>query len=107
MGEVIGAGLFGGSGTVIYNVGSGAILAHLISEIIMVMVTKVLGELAILNLLSGSSSEYVRGAISPWAGLMLGAYQFYWIIAIAIEVIAGGSLLNDSTSILVNSHLLS
>ena len=86
---VIGAGLFMGSGSVIHLAGPGAILSYLFAGLIVVLVMRMLGEMASVNPTSGSFAHYAHQAIGPWAGFMIGwLYWFFWVIAIALEATA-------------------
>lgn len=94
LGGVIGAGLFVGSGAVIHAAGPGAILSYFIAGVIVILVMRMLGELATLNPSSGSFSEYARDAVGPWLGFTVGwLYWFFWVIVIAIEATAGAAII--------------
>ncbi|MGE5703419.1 MAG: amino acid permease [Clostridia bacterium] len=93
IGGVIGAGLFVGSGAVIQSAGPAAILSYVIAALFVVLVMRMLGEMAAVNPSSGSFSTYAHEAIGPWAGFTIGwLYWFFWVIVIAIEALAGASL---------------
>ncbi|WP_028401770.1 amino acid permease [Ectobacillus panaciterrae] len=96
IGGIIGAGLFVGSGSVINSTGPGAILSYAIAGILVVLLMRMLGEMAILNPDSGSFATYARQAIGPWAGYAIGwLYCFFWLIVIAIEATAGGAIVHQ------------
>ena len=63
MGGVIGAGLFVGSGVVIGGAGPGAFLSYAITGLLIIMVMRMLGEMAVANPQVGSFSEYARRAM--------------------------------------------
>lgn len=91
---VIGAGLFIGSGAVINASGPGAILSYAFAGAIVVLVMRMLGEMAAAYPTSGSFSTYASDAIGPWAGFTIGwLYWFFWVVVIAIEAIAGAAIM--------------
>ncbi|MEH7116260.1 amino acid permease [Neobacillus vireti] len=95
IGGIIGAGLFVGSGAVINTTGPGAVLSYAIAGLLVVLLMRMLGEMAIVNPDSGSFATYAREAIGPWAGYTIGwLYWFFWVIVIAIEATAGASIIH-------------
>lgn len=95
LGGIIGAGLFVGSGAVINQTGPGAVVSYAIAGLLIVLVMRMLGEMAIQNPDSGSFSTYAQQSIGSWAGYTIGwLYWFFWVIVIAIEATAGGAILN-------------
>lgn len=91
---VIGAGLFIGSGAVINATGPGAILSYAFAGLIVVLVMRMLGEMAAAHPTSGSFSTYANIAIGQWAGFMIGwLYWFFWTVVIAIEALAGAAII--------------
>ena len=73
IGGVIGAGLFVGSGVVIKETGPAAFLTYAITGVLIVMVMRMLGEMATANPSTGSFADYARarsaaGPASPSAG---------------------------------------
>ncbi|WP_232490000.1 amino acid permease [Neobacillus cucumis] len=95
IGGVIGAGLFVGSGAVINATGPGAIISYAISGLLVVLVMRMLGEMAVVNPDSGSFSTYAHEAMGSWASYTIGwLYWFYWAIVIAIEATAGGAIVH-------------
>lgn len=91
---VIGAGLFIGSGAVINSVGPGSILSYTLAGLIVVLVMRMLGEMAAARPTSGSFSNYASEAIGPWAGYTIGwLYWFFWTVVIAIEAVAGAAII--------------
>ncbi|MFC7393632.1 amino acid permease [Scopulibacillus cellulosilyticus] len=96
IGGVIGSGLFVGSGDIIKSAGPSAILSYLIACLIVVLVMRMLGEMAAVNPDSGSFSTYAYQAIGPWAGYTIGwLYWFNWVIIIAIEATITGTMIHD------------
>lgn len=96
IGGVIGAGLFIGSGTIIDSAGPGAILSYIIAGLMIVLIMRMLGEMAVVNPDSGSFSTYAHQAFGPWAGYTIGwLYWFNWVIIIAIETTLLGTMIHD------------
>lgn len=95
IGGIIGAGLFVGSGAVLNSTGPGAVLSYAIAGLLVVLLMRMLGEMALVNPDSGSFATYARLAIGPWAGYTIGwLYWFFWVITIAIEATAGGAIVH-------------
>jgi GABA permease len=63
MGGVIGAGLFVGSGTVISEAGPSAFLSYAVTGVLIILVMRMLGEMATANPSTGSFADYARQAI--------------------------------------------
>ncbi|WHY59082.1 amino acid permease [Peribacillus simplex] len=94
LGGIIGAGLFVGSGPLINTAGPGSIFSYAIAGLLVILVMRMLGEMSTANPSSGSFSTYAREAIGPWAGYTIGwLYWFFWVIAIAVEAIAGATII--------------
>lgn len=95
IGGIIGAGLFVGSGAVLNSTGPGAVLSYAVAGVLVVLLMRMLGEMALVNPDSGSFATYARQAIGPWAGYTIGwLYWFFWVIVIAIEATAGGAIVH-------------
>ncbi|BAU28261.1 gamma-aminobutyrate:proton symporter (AAT family) [Aneurinibacillus soli] len=96
LGGVIGAGLFVGSGAVIGSTGPGAIVSYSLAGLIVILVMRMLGEMATVKQESGSFAAYAREMLGPWAGFSIGwLYWFFWVIVIAIEAIAGAAIVHQ------------
>jgi GABA permease len=94
IGGVIGAGLFVGSGVVINSVGPGAFLSYALAGVLIVMVMRMLGEMATANPATGSFAEYARQALGGWAGFSVAwLYWYFWVIVIGFEAVAGAGIL--------------
>lgn len=92
---VIGAGLFVGSGHAIAEAGPGAFLAYAAAGALVVLVMRMLGEMAIAQPDSGSFSTYADRAIGPWTGFTIGwLYWWFWVLVIPIEATAAATILN-------------
>ncbi|MEN2741462.1 amino acid permease [Microbacterium sp. X-17] len=91
---VIGAGLFVGSGAVIEQAGPAAVLAYACAGLVVILVMRMLGEMAAMNPDTGSFSTYADRAIGRWAGFSIGwLYAWFWIIVLGIEATAGALIL--------------
>jgi L-asparagine transporter-like permease len=94
MGGVIGAGLFVGSSVAIVHTGPAAILSYLLAGGIIILVMRMLGEMAVAVPGRGSFTEYVRIGLGDRVGFICGwLYWYFWIVVVAIEAIAGANLL--------------
>jgi GABA permease len=94
IGGVIGAGLFVGSGVVINEAGPGAFLAYALTGVLIVMVMRMLGEMAAANPSTGSFADYARRALGGWAGFSVGwLYWYFWVIVVGFEAVAGAKIL--------------
>lgn len=95
LGGVIGAGLFVGSGVVIQATGPAAVLSFALTGALVVLVMRMLGEMASAYPAVGGFYEYNRLALGELAGFMTGwMYWYFWIIVVALEAVAGAKLLN-------------
>jgi GABA permease len=94
MGGVIGAGLFVGSGTVIAGTGPSAFLTYAITGVLIILVMRMLGEMATANPSTGSFADYARTALGGWAGFSVAwLYWYFWVIVIGFEAVAGAKVL--------------
>src|SRR5580693_8725639 len=94
MGGVIGAGLFVGSGVVIKDTGPAAFLTYAICGLLIILVMRMLGEMATANPSTGSFAEYARQAMGGWAGFSVGwLYWYYWVIVVGFEAVAGAKVI--------------
>jgi GABA permease len=94
IGGVIGAGLFVGSGVVINDVGPAAFLTYAATGLLIVMVMRMLGEMATANPSTGSFADYARQALGGWAGFSVGwLYWYFWVIVVGFEAVAGAKIL--------------
>lgn len=95
IGGVIGAGLFVGSGVVIGETGPAAFLTYAICGLLIVLVMRMLGEMAAANPSTGSFADYATTALGGWAGFSVGwLYWYFWVIVVGFEAVAGGKVLN-------------
>jgi len=94
IGGVIGAGLFVGSGVVMNTVGPAAFLTYAITGAFIVLVMRMLGEMATANPSTGSFADYARQSLGGWAGFSVGwLYWYFWVIVVGFEAVAGGKIL--------------
>jgi len=95
LGGVIGAGLFVGSGVVIKSAGPAAILSFALTGGLVVLVMRMLGEMAAAYPAIGGFYEYNRLALGELAGFLTGwMYWYFWVIVVAMEAVAGARLLS-------------
>ena len=91
LGAAIGVGLFLGSASAIKLAGPAIILAYAIGGLIIYLIMRALGEMAIKNPVAGSFSRYASEFISPLAGYITGwNYWFLWIATCMAEITAVG-----------------
>ncbi|MGH7024303.1 MAG: amino acid permease [Caulobacteraceae bacterium] len=96
IGGIIGAGLFVGSSAAIASVGPAVILSYFIAGFVVLLVMRMLSEMASATPGLGSFTEYVRLGLGNWAGFMSGwLYWYFWVVVVAIEAIAGGTILHE------------
>lgn len=100
LGGVIGAGLFVGSGVVIKAAGPAAVVSFAITGLLVVLVMRMLGEMAVALPMAGSFYEYARLAwsdrpvLGDLAGFLTGwMYWYFWVIVVALEAVAGAGLI--------------
>ncbi|MFJ3468036.1 GABA permease [Pseudomonas sp. NPDC090201] len=91
----IGAGLFIGSGHAIAAAGPAAIIAYILSGTLVVLVMRMLGEMAVASPDTGSFSTYAERAMGRTAGFTIGwLYWWFWVLVIPIEAIAAAAILH-------------
>ncbi|XOD70332.1 MAG: amino acid permease [Sodalis sp. (in: enterobacteria)] len=92
---IIGAGLFIGSANAIAVTGPAILFSYAIAGLLVLMVMRMLGEMAVAQPDSGSFSTYAAQAIGPWAGFTIGwLYWWFWVLVIPVEAIAGADILH-------------
>ncbi|MEU1015582.1 amino acid permease [Streptomyces sp. NPDC005900] len=95
IGGVIGAGLFVGSGSGIAAAGPAILVSYALVGAMVVLVMRMLGEMAAARPTSGSFSTYADQALGRWAGFSIGwLYWFFWVVVLAVEATAGAVILN-------------
>ena len=94
LGGVIGAGLFVGSGVVIASAGPAAVISFALTGTLVVLVMRMLGEMAVAYPAVGGFYEYNRLALGELAGFLTGwMYWYFWVIVVALEAVAGARIL--------------
>ncbi len=94
IGGVIGAGLFVGSGVVIGDTGPGTFITYALAGVLIIMVIRMLAEMAVANPSTGSFADYARNALGNWAGFSVGwLYWYFWVIVVGFEAIAGAKII--------------
>lgn len=97
IGGVIGAGLFVGSGSAIKAAGPGVLVAYLVVGAIVVLVMRMLAEMAVAQPESGSFSSYATRELGSWAGLAVGwLYAYQWCVTVGFEAIAAAAIVNKA-----------
>ncbi|WP_166361188.1 GABA permease [Pseudomonas akapageensis] len=92
---VIGAGLFVGSGHAIAQAGPAVLLAYLGAGTLVVLVMRMLAEMAVASPDTGSFSTYADKAIGHWAGFTIGwLYWWFWVLVIPLEANAAATILH-------------
>lgn len=94
MGGTIGAGFFVGLSGLIVVAGPAAIVTTAIAGIIVYLVMRMLGEMAVARPSTGSFVDYARMALGRWGGFAAGwLYWYFWVIVAGIEAVVGGELI--------------
>src|SRR3954449_13175356 len=100
IGGVIGAGLFVGSGAIIGEGGPAAFISYAITGVLIVLVMRMLGEMATANPSTGSFADYSRRALGGWAGFSVAwLYWYFWVIVVGFEAVAGAKIITDRKSV--------
>src|SRR5580693_768333 len=95
IGGIIGAGLFVGSSASIAATGPAIVLSYLITGLLVLLVMRMLGEMAVANPQVRSFTEFARLGLGPWAGFVAGwLYWYFWMIVVPVEAIAGANILH-------------
>lgn len=94
LGGVIGAGLFVGSGVVVSSAGPAAVISFALTGTLVVLVMRMLGEMAVAYPAVGGFYEYSHLALGNLAAFLTGwMYWYFWVIVVALEAVAGAKLL--------------
>ena len=95
LGGIIGAGLFVGSSSAIATGGPGVIIIYAAVGLLIFLIMRMLGEMAVFRPGLGSFAEYSAMALGPWAGFMTGwLYWYSWVFILGAETVAGARLLH-------------
>lgn len=94
IGGIIGAGLFVGSSAAIAATGPAVIVSYALAGLMVLLVMRMLGEMAVAHPEVGAFTEYPRLALGNWAGFTSGwLYWYFWVVVVAIEAIAGANII--------------
>jgi GABA permease len=95
-GGIIGAGLFVGSSAAINIAGPSVMISYALSGVLVFLIMRMLGEMAVARPGVGSFAEYAALSLGHWAGFMTGwLYWYFWVITVGVETIAGANLLHQ------------
>nr|WP_281277445.1 amino acid permease [Hankyongella ginsenosidimutans] len=95
IGGIIGAGLFVGSSTSIATVGPAVIVSYLLAGLVILLVMRMLSEMAVANPGISSFTEFARLGLGNGAGFVTGwLYWYFWVVVVGIEAIAGAKILS-------------
>lgn len=96
IGGIIGAGLFVGSSTTISQVGPAAAVTFALAGLIIMLVMRLLGEMAAALPGVRSFADFVRAGLGDWAGYLTGwLYWYFWGVVVAVEALAGAKILHQ------------
>jgi GABA permease len=94
IGGIIGAGLFVGSGVAIAAAGPAIIISYAMTGLLILLIMRALGEMAVEMPQVRSFTEFTRIALGHWAGFSVGwLYWYFWAIVIPVEAIAGAGII--------------
>ncbi len=94
IGGIVGGGLFVGSSTSIRAAGPAAFLSYALTGVIILMIMRMLSEMAASSPHSRSFTEYARAGLGNGAGFVTGwLYWYVWVMTVPIEAIAGATIL--------------
>ena len=95
IGGIIGAGLFVGSSAAIATVGPAVIVSYVLAGLVVLMVMRMLSEMAVARPGVQSFPEFARLGLGEWAGFICGwLYWYFWIVVVTIEAIAGAIIVD-------------
>ncbi|HEX3914913.1 MAG TPA: amino acid permease [Steroidobacteraceae bacterium] len=94
IGGIIGAGLFVGSSTSIGAAGPAVFISYAVTGMLILMVMRMLGEMATALPKVRSFTEFARAGLGPGAGFVVGwLYWYFWVLVVPVEAIAGAKIL--------------
>jgi L-asparagine transporter-like permease len=94
IGGIIGAGLFVGSSVAIAAAGPAIIVSYVLTGFLILLVMRMLGEMAVEMPHVRSFTEFTRAALGNWAGFSIGwLYWYFWVVVIPVEAIAGAAII--------------
>jgi len=93
IGGIIGAGLFVSSSAAIAAVGPAIVISYAITGALVLLIMRMLGEMAVAMPQIRSFTEFARAGLGNWAGFSVGwLYWYFWVIVIPAEAIAGANI---------------
>ena len=96
IGGLIGAGLFVGSSAAIAVAGPAVVFSYLITGLIVLLVMRMAGEMAVASPHVNSFTEFAREGLGPIGGFAAGwLYWYFWVIVVPVEAIAGANILHE------------
>jgi len=96
IGGIIGAGLFVGSSVAIKATGPAVIVSYVLTGFLLLLVMRMLGEMAVEMPQVRSFTEFTRATLGNWAGFSVGwLYWYFWVTVIPVEAIAGAGIIKD------------
>ena len=96
LGGIIGAGLFVGTGPILNQAGPATVLTYLLTGIILILIMRMLGEMAVAQPSIGSFSDFSRIALGNWAGFSIGwLYWYFWAIVVGFEATVAAGILSE------------
>lgn len=94
IGGIIGSGLFVGSSAAIAATGPAIVVSYAIAGLLILLVMRMLADMALAAPGAGSFTEHIRMGLGPWAGFVSGwLYWIFWVLAIALEALAGANII--------------
>jgi GABA permease len=94
IGGIIGAGLFVGSSVAIAAAGPAIIVSYALTGLLVLLIMRMLGEMAVDMPQVRSFTEFSRAALGNWAGFSVGwLYWYFWVVVIPVEAIAGAGII--------------
>ena len=95
IGGMIGAGLFVSSSAAIAATGPAIVISYLITGTLVLLVMRMLGEMAMTLPHVRSFTEFARAGLGSWGGFVAGwLYWYFWMIVVPVEAIAGANILH-------------
>src|SRR5580704_16461659 len=94
IGGIIGAGLFVSSSASIIAAGPASFLSYAICGLLILLVMRMLGEMATAMPHVRSFTEFARAGLGDGAGFVIGwLYWYFWVLVVPVEAIAGAKIL--------------
>jgi hypothetical protein len=93
IGGIVGAGLFVNSANAIAAIGPAVIVSYVLTGLIVLLVMRMLAEMATARHGIGSCTEYARLAMGNLAGFSFGwIYWYFWVVVVAFEALVGAEI---------------